>query len=136
MPLMEWTPKLSVGIGQFDGEHQKLVGMVNDLFDAVQAGRGKDRLGPILDGLIAYTKTHFAAEERLMQQHQYPTFAAHKAEHDALTKQVLDVQQKFNGGATAALSMEVMSFLKNWLVKHILGTDKSYGPYLNQKGVK
>ncbi len=36
-----------------------------------------------------------------MQQHQYPTFAAHKAEHDALTKQVLEVQKKLNGGATA-----------------------------------
>ena len=34
------------------------------------------------------------------------------------------------------LSMEVMNFLKNWLVKHIMGTDKHYGPYLNAKGVK
>ena len=136
MPLMEWTEKLSVGVGQFDQEHQKLVGMVNDLFDAVQSGKGKDRLGPILDGLLSYTKTHFANEERYMQQHDFPSFKAHKAEHDALAKQVLEVQAKFKAGATAALSMEVMNFLKNWLVKHILGTDKGYGPFLNGKGIK
>lgn len=89
MPLMEWNEKLSVGVQQFDSEHKKLVGMVNDLFDAVQAGRGKDILGPILDGLIGYTKTHFANEERYMTQHGFPGLAAHKAEHDALAKQVL-----------------------------------------------
>ena len=136
MPLMEWSEKLSVGIAQFDGEHKKLVGMVNNLFDAVQAGRGKDVLGPILDGLITYTKTHFANEERYMSQHAFPELAAHKNEHEALTRQVMDVEKKFKAGATAVLSMEVMNFLKNWLVKHILGTDKHYGPYLNARGVK
>ena len=136
MPLMEWTEKLSVGVTQFDAEHQKLVGMVNELFDAVQAGKGKDRLGPILDGLITYTKTHFANEERYMLQHNYANFKEHKAEHDALAKQVLAVQAKFQAGATAALSMEVMNFLKNWLVKHILGTDKAYTPFMNSNGIK
>ena len=136
MPLMEWGPKLSVGISQFDGEHQRLVGMVNDLFDAVNAGKGKDRLGPILDGLINYTVTHFQHEEREMQQHAFPGFAKHKEEHDALTKQVSEVQRKFASGATAALSVEVMNFLKNWLITHIMGTDKGYTACLQSKGVK
>jgi len=136
MPLMEWSEKLSVGVSQFDAEHKRLVGMVNDLFDAVSAGRGKEVLGPILDGLVSYTKTHFANEEKFMAQHGFPAFAAHKAEHDALAKQVGDIEKKFRGGATSVLSMEVMAFLKNWLVKHILGTDKGYGPFLNGKGIK
>ena len=70
-----------------------------------------------------------------MKQHSFPAFAAHKAEHDALTAQVIDVQKKYNSGATAALSMEVMNFLKNWLVKHIMGTDKGYSSFLNEKGL-
>ena len=135
MPLMEWGPKLSVGIREFDGEHQKLVGMVNDLFDAMNTGKGKDRLGPILDGLVSYTVSHFQHEERLMKSHGFPGFAAHKDEHDKLTHQVADIQSKFKGGATAALSVEVMNFLKNWLIKHILGTDKAYTAFLNGKGV-
>jgi len=136
MPLMEWTPKLSVGVEQFDNEHKKLVGMVNELFDAAQAGRGKDALGPILDKLIEYTKTHFKNEESRMTAHKYADLAAHKAEHDALTRQVLEVQAKYKAGASAALSMEVLNFLKNWLVKHIQGTDKKYGPFMNEHGVK
>ena len=136
MPLMEWNDKLSVGIQQFDNEHKRLVLMLNDLHDSSQVGKGKEVLGKILDGLITYTKTHFANEERYMQQHNYPDFKVHKAEHDALAKQVLEVQQRYHSGATAALSMEVMSFLKSWLLKHIQGSDKKYAPFLNSKGVK
>jgi hemerythrin len=136
MPLMEWNDRLSVGIQQFDNEHKRLVAMVNELFDAAQGNRGKEVLGKILDGLITYTKTHFANEERYMTQHAYPDLKGHKAEHDALAKQVLDVQAKYKGGASSALNMEVLNFLKGWLVKHIQGTDKKYGPFLNAKGVK
>lgn len=136
MPIMEWNDKLSVGVTQFDNEHKQLVSMVNELYDAMQAGRGKETLGKILTGLIHYTKTHFANEERLLKQHSFAEFTAHKAEHDALAKQVLEVEQKFKTGGSAALSMEVLNFLKNWLLKHIMGTDKHYGPFLNGHGVK
>ncbi|HYD31505.1 MAG TPA: bacteriohemerythrin [Azospirillaceae bacterium] len=136
MPLMNWNDKMSVGVQQFDDEHKRLVAMLNDLFDAVQAGKGKDVLGKILDGLIDYTKKHFANEEQHFTKFAYPDLAAHKKEHEDLAKQVLDVQKKYHAGNTATLSMEVMNFLKNWLVKHIQGTDKKYGPFLNAKGVK
>lgn len=135
MPLMEWNEGMSVAIEQFDQEHQKLVAMINDLFDAVQAGRGKEALGSVLDGLIEYTKTHFAHEEHLMHKHGYPDLEAHKREHEALTKQVVEIQRKYHSGATAMLSMEVMTFLKSWLIKHIQGTDSRYSSYLHDKGI-
>jgi hemerythrin len=136
MPLMQWNPKLSVGVAQFDTEHQKLIAMVNELFDGIEAGKGKDTLGHVLDGLISYTKTHFANEERFMEQHKFPGLAAHKVEHQNLAGQVVAVQAKYKAGASAVLTLEVMAFLKGWLLKHIQGTDKEYGPYLNAKGIK
>jgi hypothetical protein len=33
-------------------------------------------------------------------------------------------------------AIEVMEFLKDWLGKHILGSDKKYGPFLNAQGVR
>jgi hemerythrin len=136
MPLMEWNDKMSVGVETFDSEHKKLVSMLNALFDAVQAGKGKDVLGKTLDGLIDYTKSHFAREEQYMLKCGYPDLATHKKEHEDLAKQVLDVQKKYHGGSTATLSMEVMNFLKNWLIKHIQGTDKKYTPFMLAKGIK
>ncbi|TAN45683.1 MAG: bacteriohemerythrin [Rhodospirillales bacterium] len=136
MPLMQWNDRMSVGIEVFDNDHQKLVYMLNNLFDGMQAGKAKDVLGPILDGLIEYTKTHFAREEEAMARFSYQEFASHKREHDDLTKQVIEVQTKFHQDLTASLSMEVMNFLKNWLVKHIQGTDRKYTPFFHSHNFK
>jgi hemerythrin len=135
MPLMTWNAKMSVGVALLDNDHKKLVGMLNQLFDAINSGQGKESLGKILDGLVDYTKIHFANEEKLFAQTIYPESVAHKKEHDDLTRQVLDVQNKYKAGATGTLSLEVMNFLKTWLVNHIQGNDKKYGPHLNAKGI-
>ena len=135
MPLMVWTEKLSVGVGVLDDDHKRLVGMVNELYDAMQAGHGRESLGPILDRLVQYTKVHFAREEKFFAQTSYAASEAHKGEHEALTRQVIAVQQKFHSGATATLSLDVMQFLKNWLVNHIQGSDQKYRPHLNANGI-
>ena len=136
MPLMTWNEKMSVGVVALDNEHKKLVAMVNELYDGIQAGKGTDALARVLDGLISYTAAHFKHEEEFFAKTGYPATAAHKQEHDALTKQVLDVQAKYKAGATGTLSLEVMNFLKNWLINHIQGSDKRYGPHLNAAGIK
>jgi hemerythrin-like metal-binding protein len=100
----------------------------------MRSGRSKDAIGTILDELLDYTRTHFAHEERLMQQCDYDGFDAQKRAHEALIAQVVEVQQKYRAGT--ALGQEVMTFLKNWLINHIQGTDKKYGPIMNKKGIK
>lgn len=136
MAYMEWSDKLSVGVESIDSQHRKLVSMVNELFDAMKSGQGKDKMGKTLDGLIAYTASHFAYEEQLFAKTTYPESAAHKKEHDDLTKKVLAIQEKMKSGVSFSLSMEVMEFLKSWLVNHILVSDKKYGPHLTSKGIK
>lgn len=130
MPLMEWTEKLSVGVPRFDAEHRRLVDMVNDLFDAVQSGRGREALGNILDDLIIYTETHFTNEEAALRDCGFPDLEAHLEEHHLLTDQVRDIRRKYLSGPSATLSMEVMNFLKNWLIKHIQGSDRRYTSFM------
>ena len=136
MPLLEWNDKMSVGVREIDAEHKNLVSMLNNLYDGMQSGKAQEALAKVLDELISYTASHFAHEERLFAQTGYPAADGHIAEHRALTKQALEVQSKYKAGATAALSMEVLNFLRNWLVNHIQGSDRKYGPHLNAKGIK
>ncbi len=135
MPLMQWTDKLSVGVQVLDDDHKRLVAMLNELYDAMQGGHGKEALGKILDGLVQYTKVHFAREEKLFAQTGYAAAGPHHQEHADLTRQVMDVQQKYASGATAVLSLDVMQFLRNWLIKHIQGSDQKYRPHLNANGI-
>ena len=135
MAFFKWEDRFSVGIREIDTQHQKLVAMLNELYDAMQAGKGNDALGKILDEMIKYTAGHFATEERYMKTYNYPELAAHKQEHDSLTKQVLDLQRQFKSGQ-ASMSVKVGNFVKSWLINHISGTDMKYSPFLRAQGMK
>ena len=132
--LINWNKSYSVGVSQMDKEHQRLIDIINNLYAAMRAGRSKDAIGTILDELIDYTKTHFAHEERLMQESNYAGYDEQKRCHESLIAQVVEIQNKYRAGT--ALGQEVMSFLKNWLINHIQGLDKKYGPVMNKKGIK
>jgi hemerythrin-like metal-binding protein len=132
--LFPWSNTYSVHIGIIDMQHKNLVNIVNDLHQAMVAGYGKQKLGKILSHLVEYTQGHFKTEEHFMESQNYPEYAVHKAEHDHLTKTVLDFQDKFQKNEIG-LTVEVMDFLKNWLGQHILGSDKKYAPFLNAHGV-
>jgi hemerythrin len=134
MAIIFWNQQLSVKIKQFDEQHKKLIDMVNRLHDSMKQGKGSAVLGPLLDELVAYTVTHFDDEERLMRQHNYSGFPQHKSEHEKLTRQALELQKQYRSNPSA-LSVQVMTFLKDWLSSHIQGDDKKYGPFLNSKGV-
>ena len=133
MDLIRWSSRLSVGVTEFDNQHRNMIEMINTLHAAMKTGKGASITGDIIDGLIAYTSSHFAAEELLMLQHNFPGFDKHKAEHAALVKQVLQMQSKYNEGK--ALPQSLMMFIKEWLMTHILAEDREYGPYLNSKGI-
>ncbi|MFZ5439388.1 MAG: bacteriohemerythrin [Myxococcota bacterium] len=136
MPLMDWDDKLSVGVKQIDDEHKHLIKLVNELHDAIRANHGKEVLGKVLDGLIAYTGSHFGHEEAEMKRTAYPQAQAHFAEHAALVKKVLAIQEQYKAGKAAVLGMETLAFLRDWLVKHIKGTDQALGAYLKVHGGK
>jgi methyl-accepting chemotaxis protein len=133
--LMSWNNNLSVNIKQIDDQHIKLVGLINELHKAMKLKRSNSTMGSILDRLADYTVTHFATEEKLFAKYGYPEEKAHVELHRKLVAQVVDIQKKFKSG-DAMISMELMSFLKDWLVKHIQGTDKKYSSFLRGHGVK
>jgi hemerythrin-like metal-binding protein len=112
-----------------DAQHKHLMQLLNDLHDGMSRGAGKDAVRGVLDQLIQYTRAHFADEERALEAARYPKLAEHKAEHKALTDKVLQFRDDWAAGRVA-LSVHVLTFLKDWLKHHIMGTDKQYAPYL------
>jgi hemerythrin len=128
MPLFNWSTQYETGILLVDSQHKKLVDAINDLHDAMKEGKGKDKIEKTLDFLVDYTVLHFSAEEKLMQQKNYPDYSNHKKVHDKLVTEVKDIKTKYLAGKV--LPMEVSTFMSDWLKNHILGTDKKYIPFL------
>ena len=133
MPLMTWNDQLSVNIKQVDSQHMKLVEFLNNFHDAMKLGKGKEVMGKTFSELLDYTAYHFGTEEDFFKKYGYPGSASHKKEHGALTTS--SGAQRPLLPREPVISAETMTFLKNWLNDHIVGSDKKYGPFLNAKGV-
>ncbi|MDX9703287.1 MAG: bacteriohemerythrin [Candidatus Auribacterota bacterium] len=135
MALIEWNQSYSVNVCEIDEQHKKLIALLNELYDAMKAGKSKDVLTKTLKGLIDYTVYHFGAEEKYMHKFNYPGYLSHKGEHEKLVRKVVDFQKEFEKG-NASISIDLMNFLKDWVSGHIQGTDKKYSSFFNQNGLK
>jgi len=132
---VDWDASYAVGVDKYDNAHKVLFKMINDLSDAMQQKKSKEAVGQVLTGLADYTTNHFADEERTFAQTHYPEETQHKALHKKLLDQVSELIFKFNAGEPL-MTQEVITFLQDWLVNHIKGVDKKYGPHLNKSGIK
>ncbi|NOX17555.1 MAG: hemerythrin family protein [Chlorobi bacterium] len=134
MSLITWDDSYSVKVEEIDVQHQKLISLINDLNDGMEAGKSKEILGAIIDELVKYTRYHFETEEKYFAQINYPETRAHEKEHNDFVKQVAEFQERFEKGS-ALLSVEIITFLKKWLTEHIKGTDQKYSEYFNERGI-
>ena len=135
MAFIDWKPEYSVNVAEIDRQHQTLIGMINDLFEAMKVKQGDQVIGSLIRKLTTYTSTHFKTEERYFDQFGYAEASAHKQLHQQFVDQVTDFQAKQKAGSLT-LSMEMLKFLERWLIGHIQGEDKKYSAVFNEKGLK
>ncbi len=134
MAFFIWNDQYSLNVKKVDEQHKHLFHLLNTLHDVVVEGAEQRILAHILDELIEYTVYHFETEEKLFAEHHYPDYVKHKREHDDLTRRVVEFQKTFRAGS-ATISFELLDFLRDWLAKHTLGTDRKYATFMNAKGV-
>lgn len=134
MRFAEWTDSLSVGVEKIDAQHKKLLEVINDLHDAVKAGKGGDVLGALFEELSTYVSTNFSTEEAFMERFSYPKAEGHKRAHDGFASKVLDLRTKSPNDATA-VGDEALAYLKDWIINHDVLIDRELGEFLNKRGI-
>jgi hemerythrin-like metal-binding protein len=132
MSLISWNKNYSVGIEEMDIQHKQLLLIMNNLNDAIQAGKGQEALQEIFIDLTAYARQHFAEEEIIMRDNKYPEREAHMVFHRELENKVKEYRQMFEDGVAVAGS-DVLDFLKEWLIQHILKQDTKYGKFIKEQ---
>ena len=144
MQDFKWDEKYSVKVVELDDQHKRLIDLINKLYKAYLNSKNEDILSAtlkeldtqfyVLEELIKYTLYHFETEEKYMVKYQYPGYELHKREHENLASKVNSLKNDFEKGE-AIHSKDIIMFLRDWLIKHILGSDKQYVPYLNKSGL-
>jgi hemerythrin len=134
MSFITWSKEqFGTNVGVHDEEHKTIFGKLNTLHEAVSK-EDRSAVGSHFDELVDIVAKHFASEEDSMAKHGYEAADQHKQEHDELVQTCLDLQSRFKSGQTE-ITEETTVFVREWLLKHVPVVDRSYGPFLNSKGM-
>ena len=134
MAYINWSEDFSVNVKKTDDQHKMLIEKINALHDAMVANKGRELQKIVIDAMVDYAAAHFETEERFMQQTKFSDYEKHKSEHELFTAKALELKERVNN-AGFVLTLEILTFLKQWLQKHILGTDKEYTRHFNENGI-
>jgi diguanylate cyclase (GGDEF)-like protein/PAS domain S-box-containing protein/hemerythrin-like metal-binding protein len=131
-PWIRFESSHLVGVKEIDEQHRNLVYLVNRLNDALQHDEASEVVMQMFDELLVATTHHFDTESRHMKEQHYPEQDKHEAEHAHLVNDVAHFKAQFNQGR----ELLALQSIKDWLLGHIVYSDKKLGAYLVQHGVK
>ncbi|MEW6164282.1 MAG: bacteriohemerythrin [Pseudomonadota bacterium] len=132
--LLVWDDGYATGVTEIDEQHMILVHTLNEASVKLAGDASIETLEQITQDLLAYALYHFETEEALMQEYGYEEgsredAARHLEQHRAFSAKVVAVRDGLKTGTPIAPA-DLLAFLNDWLVNHILNTDKRLGAYI------
>lgn len=135
--FIEWDERYCIGVPRLDKQHQHLIHLLNMLYYKVGAELEPGQIWILLDRFVEYADRHFATEEQLARNNGFPLdeLYAHQKEHENYRARV-EMYYAAAGKNQRHLPVDLLSFLNNWWLTHMLCTDKALGRFLSEHGVQ
>jgi hemerythrin-like metal-binding protein len=117
--LIEWRPEFATGHHDVDREHRALIDLINeqDAGAAAVGGAGGTGAEALVGDLYARIGAHFALEERVMREQGWHEYAQHKADHEALLDELLEVLDRVTDAGGLPRD-ELAGRLARWFAGH------------------
>jgi hemerythrin len=132
---IKWKSEYSVQVKEIDGQHQNLVVLIDKLYIALNENKGKRILANILNDLIDFGVYHFATEEKYFDKFNYEFAEEHKKIHRGFETKLADFKKKFKNNEIE-VSFELIDFLEDWLLDHLITADQKYVQCFTENGLK
>jgi hemerythrin len=128
--MYEMKKEYETGISLIDDEHRELFRIANTAYDVLKDEFIPDKFDhivKILNELRDYTKQHFADEEAYMEKIQYKRRFSQVIDHAQFIEKIdaIDLEQLDSNQSDGLI--ELLEFLGDWLVNHILAKDVLIG---------
>ncbi len=122
--FIKWQDNYSVGHSILDNQHKFLLEIINDLYKSMISNNLEGNYGELVKELIKYTNVHFGFEEKLLEKIGFQEIKDHLVYHAEMKKKIglLEVELK----TLEEGCLELLTFLKNWWLDHILQQDMRY----------
>jgi len=132
--LVEWCESKNLHIVELDGQHKVIADTINKLYHFLllpEDGETNLEIREFMALLIEETESHFLCEERYMEECNYPDLKEHRREHLMLKAELKEYSREVIKGKVK-LNKKVLQALKNWLVSHIMCSDKDFAKHYHQ----
>lgn len=134
---VEWSNIYSTGIKLVDGQHKWLFNFVNALLNHSTGDEAEERIyfQRVIQRAVQYVQVHFETEEKYMIATNFSGYAEHKEAHDTFVQTIIKSVNGFKAGKKLVLE-NFASFLKDWLLSHVIKMDKQYSEYFKKIAVR
>lgn len=125
--MFDMKEEYYIGIEEIDEQHKKLFQIANDTYNLLNNAYIADKYDNIialLNELRDYTATHFTEEEAYMESIKYKKILSHKVEHQEFLDKINDIEINDLESNQEGVIMDILNFIYDWLVHHILEKDK------------
>lgn len=120
-----WRDSYSVNNEELDSHHKKLIGIFNKLYEFYLTNVDSITIGQTIEELKSYSDYHFKAEEKYMMERGYLDIGTHRIEHLFFIEKTSYLQYR-NLMHDSDVSKELVVYLGNWLINHVLMEDRKY----------
>lgn len=131
-----WRKGMSVGNDIIDHDHHFMINFINTVELVLQNPEEREMLLEVFDQLHDYSINHFRREESIQRKIEYPQSLHHKNSHSVLLKELETLKKEIEATKTAEeislRSSDIVDFLRNWLINHVLKEDIKLRPFLEK----
>ena len=135
MEKIIWKREYSVGVERLDRQHQRIISVINKLIAKPRIFSKSGTISEVLSELNSYVSEHFLLEEQLLEENNYPSLIDHSKKHTEYGERIADFCLK-SMKKNKNVHEELLSYLGEWWIGHILYEDMKYKSFFEEKGIR
>jgi len=117
--------------------HESEIKILNEIDKmAMLLDRGEGTLESLeakVEEYILHVKEHFASEEKLMEEYDFPSYEMHKMAHDMFLVDLNYATKQWKHYGDINKMINFVRKTPEWLVMHVNSVDRTTADYLAQK---
>ncbi|HBS86540.1 MAG: hypothetical protein A2W91_20180 [Bacteroidetes bacterium GWF2_38_335] len=129
--MFVWAETYETGIEEIDSIHRNILSEAGKLFNGSQLEKDLFVIDQIIDKLLYFSMQHRDHEIRIFREKNLPSTHEYENEFNkfinALKSYKIDIAEKLNDN----ISLDLLLFLKNWLICHLTVQTKALKPERN-----
>ncbi|MDL2284726.1 diguanylate cyclase [Oxalobacter sp. OttesenSCG-928-P03] len=127
---LAWRRSYDSGHPVVDRQHRQLFAHTNNLLSALLAGKPRENITILINGLLEAVSGHFHDEEQIIREAGFPGAEEHARLHSSIVRKAKRLARRYYDGRLEL--GELFSFLAYDVVAtHMLVDDQEFFPYMN-----